>query len=108
MLLLVWSTYGGGTMWIDVACRRYFMQYNDHGLVGTTGSIAMICVVDLCEIWVYLSICELMLKYVLFLYMLGNHVDYDYVLICVVIGLMCGCPYSTIWVYNRYIDDDSA
>ena len=66
------------------------MQYNDHCLVDTTWTIMMICVVDLCEVWAYLSICDGMSKSVCFLCMLGNQVDNDYVLLCVVLGLMHG------------------
>ena len=47
-----------------------------------------------------------MWKYVFFLCMLGNHVDYDYVVVFVVLGCMHGCSYLTIWVYDGYIDDD--
>ena len=64
-------------------CRRYFLYYDDHGLVVTTWGIMMICVVYLFEVWSYISICEVMWKYVFFLYMWGDYVDYDSVLICV-------------------------
>ena len=35
-----------------------------------------------------------------------KHVDYDYVLLCIVLGLKHGCSYLTVWVYDSYIDDD--
>ena len=75
MLGLVWLTYGCG--WCGL------VSVNDHALVGTTGIIVMICVVDLCKVWAYLSIYELMWKYVLFQCMFGNHVEYDCVLVYV-------------------------
>ena len=31
--------------------------------------------------------------------------DYDYVLVCAILGLMHDCSYLTIWVYDGYIDD---
>ena len=65
----------------------------------------MICVVDLCEVWAYLSTCEVMWNYVFFLRMVGDHVDYDYMLICVVLESMHDYSYLTIRVYDGYIDD---
>ena len=50
------------------------MWYDDHGLLGTTWSILIICVFDLCEVLAYLSKCQVMDKYVCFLCMLGDHV----------------------------------
>lgn len=41
-----------------------------------------------------------------FICMLGDHVDYDYVFICVVLELVHGYSYMTIWVYDGYINDD--
>ena len=38
--------------------------------------------------------------------LLGDHVDYDYVLVCVILELMHDFFYLTIWVYDGYIDDD--
>ena len=106
MLWLIWSIYGGGAMWIDVALSVLLYAIWCHGLVGTSWSIMIIWIVDLCEVWSYLSICEGMWKYVFFLHMLGNHVDYDYVLICVVL-------YVDTWLFlldymscDGYIDDD--
>ena len=88
MLWLVWSTNGGGAMWIDVALSVLLLQYDDHGLVGTTWSIMMICLVNLCVVWAYQSICEVMSKYVFFLGRLSDHVDCDFVFLCVVLGMI--------------------
>ena len=32
--------------------------------------------------------------------------DYDYVLMCIALGLMLGYSYLTIWVYDGHIYDD--
>ena len=82
------------------------MQYDNYGLVGTTLSTMIVGIVVLCEVWVCVHSFEVMWKYVFFLCMLGNHIDYDYVLLCVVLGLMHGSFYLAIWVYNSYVDDD--
>ena len=50
------------------------MYYDDHGLVGTTWNIIMVCVANLCEVLAYKSTCELMWKYVFLLCILGDHV----------------------------------
>ena len=98
MIIRLWLCfYRYGPLMVAVLCdlmwpyRCYFMQYDYHGLDGTTWSNMMLCIVVFCKVWLCLSICELMWKYVFFLCMLGNHVDCDYVLVCVVLGLMHGC-----------------
>ena len=70
------------------------MQYDNRGLVGYTWSIMKIYVVDLCEVWAYISTCEVMWKYVFFLCMLGDHVDYGYMLIYVILGWYIAVPTS--------------
>ena len=32
--------------------------------------------------------------------------DYDYVFMCIVLGLMHGYSYLNIWFYDDHIDDD--
>ena len=61
--------------------------------------------IDLCEVWAHLSIGDVMWNYMFFIGMLGDHVYYGYVFICVVLGLMHGCSYLIIWVYNVYFED---
>ena len=106
MVHLWWRCY---VLYLQLAwpCRRYFMQYDNHGLVVTTWITMIFCIVVLCEILVYVSICEGIWKYVFFLCVLGNHVNYEYELLCAVLGLMHCCSYLDIWVYNSYVDDDN-
>ena len=66
----------------------------------------MFCIVDLCELWVYICICEAMWKYMFFLCMLGNHVNYDYVLISVVLDVDTWLFLLDYTSYDGYIDDD--
>ena len=82
------------------------MQYDDHGLVGTTWSIMMTFVVDISDVSTCLSTCKVMWKYVFFVYMLGYDVDYDYVLVCVVLDVDTWLFLLDYMKCDGYIDDD--
>ena len=83
---------------IDVALST--LLYDDHGLVGTSWSIMMSCLVDYVkydQIYIYAGNVKVWCCLVIML-------DYDWHRL-VVLELMHDCSYLTTWVYNGYIYD---